>query len=69
MRVINNEQKLDKLNDLYEQLEKIKGKKDEVYTRERKKIMLEIKNTKNVMTTEDFEKMLTERSEIDTGRC
>ena len=65
---MNNEQKVDKLNDLYEQLEKIKGKKDEVYTRERKKIMLEIKNTKNILTHEDFEAMM-KQAEIDTGRC
>ena len=66
---MTNEQKVDKLNNLYEQLEKAKGKKDELYTRECKKIMLEIKDVKNILTHEDFEKLLTERSEIDTGRC
>ena len=66
---MTDEQKLNRLNDLHEQLEKVKGKKDEVYTRKRKKIMLEIKDVKNILTHEDFEKLLTERSEIDTGRC
>ena len=66
---MTNEQKISLLDNLYENLEKYKGKKDEIHTRERKKIMLQIKELKNIMTTEDFEKLLTERSEINTGRC
>ena len=65
---MNNEQKVDRLNDLYEQLEKYKGKKTYIATRERKKIMLKIKDTKNILTHEDFEQMM-KQSEIDTARC
>lgn len=63
------DEKQEKLDRLYSKLDELKNKKDQRSVMQRKKIRLEIKELKNIITTEEFEKMMQERREIDTGRC
>lgn len=65
----------------YEMIEELKYKLDTVKAELRKsssnvklrikkdKLRQEIRELKITMTTEDFEQMLSERSEINIGRC
>ena len=71
---MDREEKEEKLNELNGKLDIIKA---ELKTKpaniklqiKKDKIRLEIRDLKQTMTTEDFEKLLSERSEINVDRC
>jgi uncharacterized membrane protein YcgQ (UPF0703/DUF1980 family) len=66
---MNNEEKREKLNLLYELLDGLKNKKDKYSTNLRQDIRKKIKDIKYVMTDEDWQEMMESRSEIDTRKC
>jgi hypothetical protein len=71
---VTNEEKQESLDELYDRLHKLestgnKKRNTARYLIDRDRLRREIRDLKQTMTDEDFEKMLSERSEIDTSKC